>query len=128
LPGNRQDIDDYAGPGHPVARRLKEADEVGGFVVIETPGHSPGHVSYWRESDRVLIVGDVIRNFDIVTGEIGLKEPLDIHTLDPSRNRDSIRRLGALDPLICCFGHGPALIGSELLHRFIDQLPNAAVV
>ena len=39
----------WAGPAHPVARRLREGDEVGGFTVLETPGHCAGHVSYWRE-------------------------------------------------------------------------------
>jgi hydroxyacylglutathione hydrolase len=35
-------------PRHAVARRLSEGDEVAGFTVLDTPGHSPGHVSYWR--------------------------------------------------------------------------------
>ena len=47
-------------PLHPVDRALKEGDEVAGFRVLETPGHSPGHCSYWRSADRVLIVGDVL--------------------------------------------------------------------
>src|SRR4051794_19539842 len=51
------------GPGHPVARRLREGDEVGGFTVLETPGHCAGHVSYWRAADRVLVLGDVLANF-----------------------------------------------------------------
>ena len=32
------------GPPHPVARALDEGDEVAGFTVLETPGHTPGHV------------------------------------------------------------------------------------
>ena len=38
-------------------RILREGDEVAGFEVLDTPGHSAGHVSYWRESDRVLVLG-----------------------------------------------------------------------
>jgi len=49
-------------PGHPVARRLRERDEVAGFVVLDTPGHSPGHISLWREADRTLVCGDVFFN------------------------------------------------------------------
>ena len=45
----------FAGPAHPVARKLREGDEVGGFAVLETPGHCAGHVAYWRASDRTLI-------------------------------------------------------------------------
>src|SRR3984893_4127954 len=48
----------WTGPPHPVARALVEGDEVAGFTVLETPGHSPGQVAYWRESDRVLILAD----------------------------------------------------------------------
>jgi hydroxyacylglutathione hydrolase len=41
----------WTGPRYPVARRLVEGDEVAGFTVLEVPGHSAGHVAYWRESD-----------------------------------------------------------------------------
>jgi glyoxylase-like metal-dependent hydrolase (beta-lactamase superfamily II) len=122
LPQNRQDIDVMVGGPHPVSRRLSEGDEVGGFVVIDSPGHSPGHISYWRESDRVLIAGDAMRNWDMVTQEVALQQPLDIHTVDPPRNRASIRKLAALDPLIVCFGHGPALTEPDLLHAFVERL------
>ena len=50
----------FHGPGHKVDRVLREGDEVAGFTVLDTPGHSAGHVSFWRESDRVLIAGDVV--------------------------------------------------------------------
>ena len=44
----------WTGPPHPVARQLREGDEVAGFEVLEVPGHSPGHVALWRESIRRL--------------------------------------------------------------------------
>ena len=50
----------WTGPPHPVSRRLREGDKVGSFRVIETPGHTAGHVSFWREADRILITGDVL--------------------------------------------------------------------
>src|SRR5262249_12894779 len=40
----------WTGPPHPVDRALTEGDAVAGFTVLETPGHSRGHVAYWRES------------------------------------------------------------------------------
>lgn len=99
-----------AGPGHPVDRVLKEGDVVGGFTVLDTPGHSAGHVSYWREADRALILGDVLNNQHPLLGfPRGLREPLQIFTPDPARNRESIRRLGELEPALVCFGHGPPL-------------------
>ncbi len=48
--------------GHPVARRLREGDEVAGFVVLDVAGHSPGHIALWREADRTLVCGDVFSN------------------------------------------------------------------
>ena len=57
---------------HPVERRLEEGDEVVGFTVLDTPGHSPGHISLWRESDRTLVCGDVFFNLHPLTGRPGL--------------------------------------------------------
>ena len=69
-----------------------------GFTVLETPGHSRGHVAYWRESDRVLILGDVLNNINFATGIPGLHEPPAVFTPDPARNRESARRLAELRP------------------------------
>ncbi len=97
------------GPAHPVSRVLREGDEVGGFTVLDTPGHSAGHISLWREADGTLILGDVLNNQHPLLGfPRGLREPLGIFTPDPERNRASIRRLGELEPRTVLFGHGPA--------------------
>jgi hydroxyacylglutathione hydrolase len=113
----------WVGPPHPVARALVEGEEVAGFTVLETPGHSPGHVAYWRESDRVLILGDVLNNMNLLTGIPGLHEPPAAFTPDPPRNRASARRLGELRPRLACFGHGPPLRDPGKLADFIAQLP-----
>jgi glyoxylase-like metal-dependent hydrolase (beta-lactamase superfamily II) len=107
----------FVGPGHPVDGRLREGDEVAGFTVLETPGHSPGGVSFWRESDRVLILGDVLNNMDVITGLPGLREPKKSLTPDPERNRESIRRLGPLEPSLVLFGHGGPLRNTR---KFVD--------
>lgn len=98
-----------AARAHPVARALGEGDEVAGFRVLDTPGHSPGHVSYWREADRVLLCGDVMwgHNPFLLRGPI--REPFAIVSPDPALNRDSARRIAALEPELVCFGHGPPL-------------------
>ncbi len=113
----------WTGPPHPVARALHEGDEVAGFTVLETPGHSPGHVAFWRESDRVLILGDVLNNMNVMTGIPGLHTPPDIFTPDPARNRDSARRLAALEPALACFGHGAPLRDPRKLSEFVARLP-----
>lgn len=112
----------WASPGHPVDRILREGDEVAGFTVLDTPGHSPGHVAYWREADRVLIAGDVLFNAHPVTGQVGLRQPPEIFTVNPAQNRQSILKLAALEPNVVCFGHGPPLRDTKTLLRFADSL------
>jgi glyoxylase-like metal-dependent hydrolase (beta-lactamase superfamily II) len=113
----------WTGPPHPVARALVEGDEVAGFTVLESPGHSPGHVAYWRESDRVLILGDVLNGMNLLTAVPGLREPPAIFTPDPARNRVSARRLAELRPQLVCFGHGPPLRDPGKLADFIARMP-----
>jgi len=96
-------------PGHPVARRLREGDEVGDFVVLDAPGHSPGHIALWRESDRTLVCGDVFFNVP------SLRPPPRMLTFDPERNRESMRRLAELRPALVLFGHGAPLRDPERL-------------
>ena len=87
-----------AGPPHPVARVLREGDAVGaGFVVLETPGHTPGSLSFWRASDRLLVLGDAAMNWSPPTRR-GLREPFTWATTDAAVNRASLRRLAALGP------------------------------
>lgn len=112
------------GPTHPVARRLRDGDQVGSFTVIETPGHTAGHVSYWRAADRVLITGDVVCNLNIWNGREMLCQPQKIFTLDPVLNRRSARRFLELDPRVVAFGHGPPLRDPERFLQFLSRLPN----
>jgi len=113
----------WTGPPHPVARALAEGDEVAGFTVLESPGHSPGQVAYWRERDGVLILGDVLNNVNVRTGRPGLHEPPTIFTPDPPRNRASARRLAELRPRLTCFGHGAPLGDPGRLAEFVASLP-----
>jgi hydroxyacylglutathione hydrolase len=126
VPGwvNRMQQRFWTGPPHPVARALVEGDEVAGFTVLESPGHSRGHVAYWRESDGVLILGDVFNNINVNTGIPGLHEPPAVFTPDPARNRESARRLAALRPRLTCFGHGAPLRDPGRLSDFADRLPD----
>lgn len=96
----------------PIARRLQEGDDVAGFTVLDTPGHSPGHISFWREHDRVLICGDVWFNMNVFTTKPGLRAPLGLPTVDPARNARSQQKLVDLQPDIVGFGHGPVMTGA----------------
>jgi hydroxyacylglutathione hydrolase len=107
---------------HPVAKGLKEGDTVAGFAVLETPGHSPGHVSFWRESDRTLICGDVFFGYNPFLLMGGVREPPNLFTVDPELNRRSAKRLAGLQPLLTCFGHGPPLRDPNVLTAFAAML------
>ncbi len=113
----------WTGPAHPVSRRLREGDQVGSFTVIETPGHTVGHISFWRPADGVLVVGDVVANFHIYTGWPMLREPERIFSIDPALNRQSARRLAALEPKLICFGHGPPMRDTRRFVEFAKALP-----
>lgn len=91
-----------------------------GWIWIHTPGHSPGHISLWRESDRSLIVGDAF----ITTNQesayaVALQRP-EMHgppmyyTPDWERARISVVRLAGLEPELVITGHGHAMRGEEM--------------
>jgi hydroxyacylglutathione hydrolase len=110
-------------PAHPVATRLKEGDKVGSFEVIDTPGHSRGHIALWRAGDKTLVLADVLFNLNPFTMKTGLREPPLFLTLDPAQNRDSARKVAELEPELILFGHGPALRSSEAFTWFVATLP-----
>jgi glyoxylase-like metal-dependent hydrolase (beta-lactamase superfamily II) len=119
----RWQLKHWAGPAVAVDRTLREGDQLdAGFVVLETPGHSPGHLSFWREEDRVLIAGDVLFGRHPVTGRPGLHEPPERFTIDPARNRASIRRVAELRPALTLFGHGRPWRDADALERFAAAL------
>jgi hydroxyacylglutathione hydrolase len=111
-----------AGPGYPVGRVLQDGDEVGGFRVIHTPGHTPGHVIFFRDSDRVAIAGDLLANIHFLTGRAGLQEPPRFFSWDKALNRRSMRILVDLKPAVACFGHGPPLREPAILEDFVASL------
>jgi hydroxyacylglutathione hydrolase len=109
-------------PGTPVSRTLNEGDEVAGFTVLDTPGHSPGHISFWRESDRVLVCGDVFNAMNLITTAVGLRQPPGIFTPDPARNRESERRVAELEPALMLVGHGPPWRDPAAIKAFVAGL------
>jgi hydroxyacylglutathione hydrolase len=110
---------------HPVARRLAEGDEVAGFEVIAFPGHTPGMIGLWRESDRTVVCADTMRSMNLATGLPQLGEMPDLFTWDKPESRRSIRKLAALEPSIACFGHGRPLTTNTAakLQEFAAGLP-----
>src|SRR5690625_1125669 len=82
---------------------------------IHTPGHSPGHVSFFRERDGVLIVGDAfitVRQdsfYNVLMQTPEVNGPPRYLTTDWAAARDSVEKLTNLPIKIVVPGHGPAI-------------------
>jgi glyoxylase-like metal-dependent hydrolase (beta-lactamase superfamily II) len=102
-----------------IAGTVAEGDEVAGFRVIHFPGHAPGLIGLWRESDRLAIVSDVVYLIDSIKlgkplppGEASVPHPA--WGWDHAKAKDSVRRLAALEPRLVCTGHAEPLRGENL--------------
>jgi glyoxylase-like metal-dependent hydrolase (beta-lactamase superfamily II) len=106
---------------------LHDGDDIAGFRVVHAPGHTPGHVAFFRARDRVLIAGDVLANYPRLGSWGGLNEPPHAFSIDPAQNRRSIAKLAELRPRLVCFGHGPPLTDLKVLDRVAETLAPANV-
>jgi glyoxylase-like metal-dependent hydrolase (beta-lactamase superfamily II) len=107
----------------PVARRLKDGDEIAaGFVVLATPGHTPGHISLWRAGDRTLLAIDAAFNLNPFTRRRGLTLPPKLLSVDTALMKATIRRLAELEPAVAYFGHGAPLRDPSALKAFAASL------
>jgi glyoxylase-like metal-dependent hydrolase (beta-lactamase superfamily II) len=77
---------------------------LGGLQVVETPGHSPGHLSYFAPSAGVLFCGDSMRS----DGR-GFRGSHSRNNWDQSLADASVRKQAQLGAQIVCSGHGPAV-------------------
>jgi steroid delta-isomerase-like uncharacterized protein len=95
-----------------VAGTVKDGDEVAGFRVIELPGHAPGLIGLFRDSDRLALVSDCFYTIDPQTGIKGAaRVPHAAFNIDSEQARDSIRKLAQLDPSIAWAGHADPVRG-----------------
>jgi len=82
----------------------------GGFIVVYTPGHTPGSLCLYHPERRILICGDAIINKHPLTGKKGLRESLATFSVNPAQMRESIRKLAALDVQVLLSGHGEPVL------------------
>ena len=98
-----------------------------GWRWVPTPGHSPGHISLFRESDRVLIAGDAIVTtkqeslLGALLQPLVLQGPPKYFTPDWDAARESLREINELRPRIAATGHGKPMSGVEL-REGLEQL------
>jgi glyoxylase-like metal-dependent hydrolase (beta-lactamase superfamily II) len=91
-----------------------------GWKWIHTPGHTEGHVSFWRESDRTIIAGDAFITtkqesaYAVATQRPELHGPPMYFTPDWVSAAASVRKLAALQPELVITGHGRALHGAPM--------------
>jgi len=91
-----------------------------GFRWIHTPGHAPGHVSLWRERDRLLIAGDAVITTAQESAYASVTQAPEMHgppmyfTPDWIAARMSVRAIDALSPETVITGHGAAMRGQEM--------------
>jgi glyoxylase-like metal-dependent hydrolase (beta-lactamase superfamily II)/predicted ester cyclase len=113
----------YAWDGGPVkiAATVSEGDEVAGFRVVHLPGHAPGLIGLWRESDRLALTSDCFYTLDIWGRSCPPRVPLAVYNYDTEQARASIRKLAALEPAAAWAGHAKPLTGDVR-----DQLERAA--
>jgi glyoxylase-like metal-dependent hydrolase (beta-lactamase superfamily II) len=107
-----------------------------GWQWLHTPGHSPGHISLWRESDRTLIAGDAFITtaqesaYAVLTQEPELHGPPMYYTPDWQSARRTVLRLAALEPEVVVTGHGPPKHGPAMraaLHELAERFEVVAV-
>jgi hydroxyacylglutathione hydrolase len=109
-----------AGPVR-ISGTLSEGDEVAGFRVIELPGHAPGQIGLWRESDHLALSSDCFYTIDMWGRRCEARVPEPMYNFDTEQARASIRKLAALEPAVAWSGHDVPLTGDVR-----DQLERAA--
>jgi glyoxylase-like metal-dependent hydrolase (beta-lactamase superfamily II) len=122
--------------------KLPDNNSIPGFPewkFIHTPGHSPGHISLFRERDKVLIAGDAFVTTKAesavcaLSGIQHLSGPPKYFTPNWASAKLSVIKLAALAPDIVATGHGKPMSGEEMryelnnLSRHFDQLAVPAV-
>ncbi len=91
-----------------------------GWEYIHTPGHAPGHVSFFRKEDKLLIAGDAFVTTKqeslsaVITQKQLVSGPPRYFTCDWEAAETSVNKLAALDPVIVATGHGKPFRGPEM--------------
>jgi glyoxylase-like metal-dependent hydrolase (beta-lactamase superfamily II) len=80
---------------------------LGGLRVLDTAGHTPGHISLYSPSASVLFCGDSM------VSDNGLQGSRPGVTWDAAKAGESVRKQSALGARIVCSGHGPIVMDAQ---------------
>ena len=106
------------------------------FRWVHTPGHTPGHISLFREKDRTLIAGDAFVTvkqeylYKVITQEQEISGPPRYLTTDWKAAKESVIKLEKLKPLVAVTGHGIPMSGDLLstsLNTLVQEFDKIAV-
>jgi glyoxylase-like metal-dependent hydrolase (beta-lactamase superfamily II) len=99
------------------------------WIAVPTPGHTPGHVAFFRRGDRTLLTGDAVLTlawssrlggggagwlWDLARCRPRLSGPPTIVTCDWRDAAASVVALADLDPWLLATGHGMPLAGKQV--------------
>jgi hydroxyacylglutathione hydrolase len=95
-----------------IAGTVADGDQIAGFRVVELPGHAPGLIGLFRESDRLALVSDTVYTLDIQTGRKGAPRiPHPAFDESTERASASISKLAGLEPAVVWAGHADPVTG-----------------
>jgi hydroxyacylglutathione hydrolase len=105
-----------------IAGTLDEGDEVAGLRVVHLPGHAPGLIGLFRETDRLALASDCFYTVDPQTGRKNAAHvPHPAFNIDTEQARASIAKLAGLNPSAAWAGHANPVTGDV-----VGQLEHAA--
>lgn len=113
---------DFGSRVYPI-RENGEIEEMPGWKAVHTPGHTNGHISLFRESDKTLLAGDALTTMNadswisMATEKREFCRPPAPFTPDWSAARRSVEILADLEPNTVAAGHGQPISGADTAAR-----------
>lgn len=101
-----------------ISQTLSEGEKIAGFEVVHLPGHAPGLIGLWRESDRLALVSDCFYTLEMWGRSCDPHIPEKTYNYDTEQARASIRKLAEMEPAAAWAGHAKPVTGdvrSQLL-------------
>lgn len=104
--------------------------EMPGWTWLHTPGHTPGHVSLFRETDRLLLAGDAMLTMNVDSWREQIRRTPELSnppaplTYDWEGARSSVQLMASLEPWAIGAGHGLPVAGEGVAHavsRFASE-------